>query len=323
MIGAWAVQAETAYLFLRWEYRHAAEVLRRAISEAYAAGYLGPNVRGSGWSLEMRLHVSAGRYMAGEADALLNVLEGRRAIPRNKPPHQTLSGLWGGPTITNNVESFACVGHILREGAAWFRGLSLSPEEGGTKLYGVSGEVNRPGVWELPLGTPLREIVEGHAGGMRGGRELKALLPGGASSDFLLPAALDTPMDFASVAQAGSRLGTGTVVALDDGACVVGALLSLERFFARESCGWCTPCRDGLPWTVDLLTALETGGARAEDLDLLEEHTRIMGLHRTFCTLAPGAMMPLRSALKLFRRDFERHLYEGRCPYHQPIGGAG
>ncbi|HEY3396502.1 MAG TPA: NADH-ubiquinone oxidoreductase-F iron-sulfur binding region domain-containing protein [Armatimonadota bacterium] len=314
LIAAYAVQARQAYVFVRAEYKQAQETVRRAIAEAYEGGYLGQPVGDTDFRVEMHLHVSAGRYMCGEGDALLNVIEGRRAIPRSRPPHQTLSGLWGGPTVTNNVETMSNVPHILREGAAWFRGLSLT-EEGGTKLYGASGQVQRPGLWELPLGTPLREIIEEHAGGMREGYRFRGVLPGGASSDWLGEEWLDTPMDFAHMGKTGSRLGTGTVVVLDDRSCPVGALLSLERFFARESCGWCTPCRDTLPWTADLLQALEEGRGQPGELELLEEQTRMIKLGHTFCTLAPGAMMPLRSALRLFREDFEAHIAQGRCPW--------
>jgi NADH-quinone oxidoreductase subunit F len=314
IIGAHAIQATNAFIFLRWEYRRAARVLRNAIAEAYAAGYLGDNVLGSGYKLRLHLHASAGRYMCGEGDALLNVLEGRRAIPRTRPPHQTLTGLWGRPTITNNVETFACVPHIIARGAEWFRGLSLT-DEGGTKIYGASGRVKRPGLWELPLGTTIREVLEEHAGGMSDGYRLRGLLPGGASTDFLVEEHLDVKLDFKSVAQAGSRLGTGTMVILDDRTCPVGTLLSLQRFFARESCGWCTPCRDSLPWIAQTLAAIEQGRGEPGDLETLERHPQLVRMGHTFCALAPGAMESVGSAVKFFREDFERHIREGRCPY--------
>jgi NADH-quinone oxidoreductase subunit F len=182
-------------------------------------------------------------------------------------------------------------------------------------MFGVSGKVNRPGGWELPMGVPMRELIEIHAGGMRDGAVLKAILPGGASTDLLTPDHLDVKMDFNSVQAAGSRLGTGTMVVIDDQTCIVGLVLNLMRFFAHESCGWCTPCREGLPWTVKLLEAIETGQGRMEDIEQLKKHTRIMGPGRTFCPLAPGAMEPLQSALKYFEDDFKRHIQEKQCPW--------
>ncbi|OPZ86190.1 MAG: NADH-quinone oxidoreductase subunit F [bacterium ADurb.Bin429] len=316
VIAAHAIEAEHAFIFIRLAYREAAERLRRAIEEAASAGYLGANILGSGLNLDIAVHRSAGRYICGEETALLNALEGKRPIPRAKPPFPQTVGLWGQPTVVNNVETLCCVPHILRHGPEWFLGLSRS-SDGGTKLYGASGRVRRPGVWELPMGTPLREILEEHAGGMREGYQLRGLLPGGASTDFLTPEHLDIPMDFGSVTQAGSRLGTGTMVVLDDQTCPVSMLISLEQFFARESCGWCTPCREGLPWVVRLLRALENGDGRSDDVALLEAHTRLLGPGRTFCALAPGAMEPLQSALKYFHEDFTRHIAERGCPWRK------
>ena len=314
IISAYAIQAEVGYIFLRWAYKEAERRLRKAIAEAYEAGYLGKNVLGSGFDFELHLHVSAGRYICGEETGLLNSLEGRRAIPRAKPPFPQVSGLWGQPTIVNNVETLSCVGPILRNGADWFKQLSLS-DDGGTKLYGASGRVKRPGLWELPMGTPLREIIYEHAGGMQDGYQFRAALPGGASSDFLTQDHLDVPMDFGSVQNAGSRLGTGTVIVLDDRTCPVGMVLNLERFFAQESCGWCTPCREGLPWVARTLQALEEGNGLPVDLEVLSEHPELLGPGHTFCALAPGAMEPLQSALKYFGEDFERHVTEKGCPW--------
>jgi NADH-quinone oxidoreductase subunit F len=313
IVSAYAIQAEVAYIFLRGEYRLAERRLRQAIAEAYDRGYLGARVCGGEFRLDLYLHMSAGRYICGEGTALLNALEGRRAIPR-KEIHTTIAGLWGKPTVVNNVETLCNVPHIVMNGAEWFKGLSLT-DEGGTKIYGVSGRVRRPGYWELPMGTPLREILEEHAGGMRDGYGFRALLPGGASSDFMVEDQLDTPMDFDSVRAAGSRLGTGTMIVLDDRSCPVGMVHNLEKFFARESCGWCTPCRDGLAWTAAALEALEEGRGVMEDLDILAMHARLMGPGHTYCMLAPGAAEPLRSALKYFREDFERHVRDGRCPW--------
>jgi len=314
LISAYAIQAEMAYIFLRWEYKVAAERLTKAIAEAYGAGYLGHNILGSGYGLELHLHVSAGRYMCGEETGLLNALEGKRATPRSKPPFPQTSGLWGKPTIVNNVETLCSLPHIINNGADWFKGLSHS-QDGGTKIYGVSGRVRRPGAWELPMGTTIREILEDHAGGMRDGYKFRGLLPGGASTDFLVEEHLDVKMDFDSVQKAGSRLGTGTMIVLDDQTCPVGMVYNLERFFAQESCGWCTPCRDGLPWTAQILQSLEDGRGQLRDLQRLGLHAKLLGPGHTFCALAPGAMEPLQSALKYFQEDFEQHIREHRCPW--------
>lgn len=314
IVASYAIQADVAFIFLRWAYRVAAERLEHALAEAYANNYLGRNICGSGYSLEMYLHVSAGRYMCGEETALLNALEGKRATPRSKPPFPAVSGLWGKPTIVNNVETFCNVPHIVNHGAEWFKSLSHTAE-GGTKIYGVSGKVKHPGAWELPLGTTVRELLEEHAGGVRDGLKFRAAIPGGASTEFLLEKHLDVKMDFESVQKAGSRLGTGTMIVMDDQTCPVGLVHNLERFFAQESCGWCTPCREGLPWTAKILHAIEGGAGQPIDMQRLMLHTKFLGPGHTFCALAPGAMEPLQSALHYFREDFERHIREKRCPW--------
>jgi NADH-quinone oxidoreductase subunit F len=314
IIGAYAVQADVAYIFLRWAYKEAAQRLTRAIAEAYQSSCLGKDILGSGFSLEMVLHTSAGRYMCGEETGMLNALEGRRANPRTKPPYPPVVGLWGKPTTVNNVETFCNVPHIIKNGAKWFKDLSYTGD-GGTKIYGVSGKVKNPGAWELPMGTTIREILEGHAGGMRDGFKLRGLLPGGASTEFVLEEHLDVRMDFNELQKVGSRLGTGTMIVLDDQTCPVGMLSNLERFFAQESCGWCTPCWAGLQWIHQILQDIENGKGEPEDLEILESHTHLLAPGHTFCMLAPGAMEPLRSGLKYFREDLERHIREGRCPW--------
>jgi NADH-quinone oxidoreductase subunit F len=316
IISAYAIQADVAYVFLRWAYKLAARRMEQAIAEAYRHGYLGKNILGSTYSLEMHLHASAGRYICGEETALLNALEGKRANPRAKPPFPQVSGLWGKPTIVNNVETLCNVPHILNHGADWFKSLSRSPD-GGTKLYGASGRVKNPGLWELPMGTPLREILEEHAGGMRDGYRFRGLLPGGASTDFVTADHLDVAMDFDSMQAVGSRLGTGTMIVLDDKTCPVGMLLNLEHFFAQESCGWCTPCWSGLSWIEQILQDMEEGRGKASDLELLESHTHLLGPGHTFCALAPGAAEPLQSGLRYFRDDFHRHIHEKCCPWRE------
>lgn len=314
IISAWAVQANIAYIFLRWAYQRAAHRLEQAIAEARARGYLGQDILGSGWGLELHLHVSAGRYICGEETALLNALEGKRANPRSKPPFPQVSGLWGKPTVVNNVETLCNVPHIVNRGAEWFKGLSPG-SDAGTKLFGASGRVKRPGVWELPMGTPMRELLEDHAGGMQPDYRFRAALPGGASTEFITEEHLDVAMDFDSVQKVGSRLGTGMMIVLDDRTCPVGMVLNLEHFFAQESCGWCTPCWSGLSWIEQILQDLEDGRGDAMSLERLLQHARLLAPGHTYCALAPGAAEPLHSAIQYFREDFEQHVREHRCAW--------
>ena len=312
--SAYAIEAQQAFIFIRWAYKQAVKRLDKAISEAYAKKYLGRNIFGSGYNLDLRIHGSAGRYICGEETALLNALEGRRATPRAKPPFPQVSGLFGKPTIVNNVETIANVPHIVNNGPDWFKSLSTS-NDSGTKLYGVSGRVRQPGLWELPMGVTVRELIEEHAGGMIDGYQFRGVIPGGASTDFLISDHLDVKMDFDSVMKAGSRLGTGTMIVLDDRTCPVGFVHNLTKFFARESCGWCTPCRDGLPWLEKILASLEEGTGDPGDIEILEQQCKLLGPGNTFCALAPGAVEPLQSALKYFREDFETHIRERKCPW--------
>lgn len=314
IVSAYAIEAHAAYIFLRWAYKLAAERLTKAISQAYERNYLGINILGSPYSLDIHLHTSAGRYMCGEENGLLDALEGKRPIPRTRPPHAVTCGLWGLPSVINNVETLANIPGIVANGPDWFKSLSRTGE-GGTKLYGISGRVRRKGIWELPMGTTLGEIFHEQAGGMIDGYTFRALQPGGASTSFLRQEHFDVRMDFTSVQKAGSRLGTGTIIVLDDKTCPVGAVNNLQQFFRRESCGWCTPCREGLPWVSQILEAIERGEGRTDDLAILKEHTWLLGMGHTFCALAPGAMMPLESALKYFPEDFEEHIRQHRCPY--------
>jgi len=316
IISAYAIQAEKAYIFLRWAYKKAEAGLRTAIEEAYKAGYLGKNILGSGFNLDLYVHSSAGRYICGEETALLNSLEGKRAMPRTKPPFPAISGLFGRPTVVNNVETLSWISHIVENGADWFKGLSLTAT-GGTKLFGVSGKVKNPGTWELPLGISMRELLEEHAGGMAPGHKFRGALPGGASTDFLIEDHLDVKMDFSTVAAAGSRLGTGTMIVLDDKTCPVAFVHNVEKFFALESCGWCTPCREGLPWVEKMLASIEAGTGKMEYLDLLNFNAKYMGPGNTFCAHAPGAAEPLQSGLKYFYDDFVKHIIDKKCPWRQ------
>jgi NADH-quinone oxidoreductase subunit F len=317
-LACYAIQARTGYIFLRAQYDKPYALLTQAIAEAKAKGYLGEHILGSGFSLEIYLHVSIGRYMCGEASAMLNALQSDRPNPRWRPPHMASAGLWSRPTVVNNVESLCCVPPIVRLGPERWKSLGLT-DEGGTRMYGVSGRVNRTGAWELPVGTPMREVIEQHAGGMRDGFALRAVLPGGASTPFVPAEAIDVIMDFDHMKEAGYSLGTGTALLVDDSVCPIGLVRNLVRFFAQESCGWCTPCWGGLPWAADVLNDIEEGRGRLSDLDLLEEQCWFMGEDMCFCDLAPSATKPLGTALKLFRDDFERHIREGRCSYG-PVG---
>ena len=314
IIAAYAIRASKAYIFLRGEYTVSEQALNIAIKEAYERGFLGKNILGTGFDLDIILHTSAGRYICGEETALLNALEGKRATPRAKPPFPQVSGLWGKPTIVNNVETICNLPGILTYGIEWYQSLTKGVDHG-TKLFGVSGKVKNPGCWELPLGTPIRDLIEGHAQGMQNGLELRAFLPGGGSTDFMSPEHLDLKLDYDEITKVGSRLATGTMIILDDKTCPVGMIGNLMRFFSHESCGFCTPCRDGLPWVDEIFQGFENGFGNEKDLQILHEHVDYLGPGRTFCALAPGAAAPLGSGLKLFKEDFEQHIIEKRCPY--------
>jgi NADH-quinone oxidoreductase subunit F len=321
IVAAYTIQADVAYIFIRTEYLLAERLLKEAIADCYAKGYLGKDILGSGYNLDLYVHSSAGRYICGEETALISSLEGKRANPRAKPPFPQISGLWGRPTIVNNVETLCNIHHIIEHGAEWFHDLGRGTDAG-TKLFGVSGRVKNPGCWELPMGTPIREILEEHAGGMEDGYELRGFLPGGASTDFLTDEHLDLAMDYDTIGKAGSRMGTGTMIILDDKTCPVGMVKNLVEFFALESCGFCTPCRDGLPHSVQVLDDIERGKGQSDDMGVLRSHVKYIGaIGNTHCALAPGAMEPLQSAMKYFAEDFERHITGRRCPYCDPCEG--
>ena len=315
IIGAYTIGASKAYIFLRGEYHGSVRTLKQAISEAYDKGYLGNNILGTGYDLDIILHTSAGRYICGEETALLNALEGKRANPRAKPPFPQVSGLWGKPTIVNNVETMCNLPGIITYGVDWYRGLGKG-EDAGTKMFGVSGRVKSPGCWEMPLGVTIRELIEDKAGGMQDGLGLKAFLPGGGSTDFMLPEHLDLALDYDEISKkGGSRLATGTMIILDDQTCPVGMIGNLMKFYAHESCGFCTPCRDGLPWVDAIFREFESGRGSEKDLNILKEQVDYMGPGRTFCALAPGATAPLGSGLRYFEEDFKDHIRRKRCTY--------
>jgi len=312
IISAFAVRCSHAFIYLRGELVHAGRRLQQAIDEAYAAGYLGEDVLGSGFSLKLTLHRGAGAYICGEETALLDSLEGYRGQPRLRPPFPATHGLYQSPTVVNNVESIASVPFIVRHGVDWFRqwGSEKSP---GPKLFSLSGHVERPGQYEVPLGTTMRELLE-LAGGMRGGRPLKAFTPGGSSTPLLTAEHLDAPMDFEGMVEAGSLLGTAAIMVLDDSVCIVKTCLRLTQFYAHESCGKCTPCREGTYWMVQILQRLEAGVGSQEDIDtLLDTCDNIFG--RSFCALGDGATSPIVSGIQFFRDEFVAHFEQGRCSF--------
>ena len=313
IVSAYALQVPEAFIFIRYAYDKCVANLEQAVAEATAAGYLGNDILGSGFGLKIHVHGSAGRYILGEETAQLNGIEGKRPTPRSKPPFPAVKGLFGKPTTVNNVETLANVPHIVMNGADWFKELAATERGAGTKLYGLSGHLERTPCLELPLGTTLREIVEEHGGGVWQGKKFKACLPGGASTPYLTAAHLDTPLDFEGPEAFGSRLGTAGVTVFDETTCMVRATLNLNRFFARESCGWCTPCRDGLPYVNWLLEKIENGAGTLEDIDNLRAQIRNIN-GRSFCALAMGAMGPVESLLRLFEEEVLDHIKRGRCP---------
>jgi NADH-quinone oxidoreductase subunit F len=313
IVAAYAVQSRRAFLYCRGEFLHPGNVLRAAIAEAYERGFLGTDVLGSGYDLELVLHRGAGAYICGEETALLSSLEGYRGQPRLRPPFPAVEGLYESPTLINNVETLCFVPHIMRNGAAWFA--SIGPERSpGTKVFSISGKVERPGNYELAMGTPFRVLLEEHAGGVLGGMALKAWTPGGSSTPLLTAEHFDVPLDFESVQAAGSLLGTGAVIVIDESDCIVEATRRMLQFYAHESCGKCTPCREGTWWVSRVLSRIEGGYGREEDLPLLEDQCGNM-LFRGFCALLDGAVSPLQSSLKHFRGEYEAHVRERRCPF--------
>ena len=313
IIAAYAVQSRSAYIYCRGEYLWPGIVLERAIAEASERGFVGTDILGSAYDLEIVLHRGAGAYICGEETALLSSLEGFRGQPRLRPPFPAVEGLYASPTLINNVETLCFVPHILRKGAAWFAG--IGPERSpGTKVFSISGKVERPGNYELPMGTPFRALLEDQAGGVLGGRALKAWTPGGSSTPLLTAEHIDVALDFESIQAAGSLLGTGAVMVMDETDCIVEATRRMVQFYAHESCGKCTPCREGTWWVSRVLARIESGLGREEDLPLLEDVAQSM-LFRAFCALADGAVSPIQSSLRHFRDEYEQHIREQRCPF--------
>jgi NADH-quinone oxidoreductase subunit F len=312
VIAGRAVNSHQGYVYIRGEYRYVLDIMDEAIAEAYKGGYLGKNIMGSGYDFDLVTHTGAGAYECGEESALMESLEGKRGYPRIRPPFPAVVGLYGSPTVINNVETLSSAPEILRRGGEWYANLG-SPKNGGTRLFCVSGHVNKPGIYELPMGFPLRKLIEDVAGGMRNGRKLKAVIPGGSSCPLLTADEIDINMDYDSVAKAGSMLGSGGLVVIDEDTCMVDLARRIMHFYAHESCGWCIPCREGTGWLRKMLDRFHAGFGTAEDITLVGDLAKGM-LGRTFCPLGDAAAMPTISIVKKWRHEFEAHL-SGKCPY--------
>jgi NADH-quinone oxidoreductase subunit F len=308
-IAAYAIGAERSYIYIRGEFVLGSRILEKALDEARAAGYLGRNVLGSGLTIDVWVHRGAGAYICGEETALLESLEGKRGLPRVKPPFPATYGLYGRPTVINNVETLANLPHIVNRGAEWFASIGSPPKSTGTRIFCVSGHVKRPGNYEVPMGIPLRELIFEHAGGMRSDRKLKAVIPGGASAPFLTPDHLDVKLDFEAVAAAGSMLGSGGVTVMEEGTSMVWAALRLMEFFYHESCGKCSPCREGSSWLTQTLRRILAKRGRMEDLETLKELCQnIAG--RTVCAFGDAEVAPIMSTLQYWRDEYEELIRE-------------
>ncbi len=313
VIASHAIGASAAFVYIRGEYLAEFEILRAALEEARSAGLVGANVLGSGWNLPVVIHRGAGAYICGEETGMLESLEGKRGQPRTKPPFPAISGVYASPTLINNVETLATVPKIIEMGGAAYAKLGVENSTG-TRLFSLSGNVVRGGNYELELGTSLRELIYDFGGGIPDGRELKAIIPGGTSMPVLSADQVDTKLDANSMTQAGTMLGSGGVVVLDDRCCMVQLGLRVAQFYMHESCGKCTPCREGTRWMVDLLRKIEAGEATQSELDLLlDVCDRILG--NCLCPLGDAAAMPVASYVAKFREEFQRHLDEGGCPF--------
>ncbi len=312
VIAGRAIGANRGFIYIRGEYRYVLDLLEEAIQEAYQRGYLGKNILGSGFDYDLLIHTGAGAYECGEESALMESLEGKRGYPRIKPPFPAVVGLYGCPTIINNVETLSAVPAIIREGGEAYANRG-TPRNGGTRLLCVAGHVNKPGIYEIPLGMNMKKFIYEMAGGIPNGKKLKAVIPGGSSCPLMTADEIDLPMDYDSVARAGSMLGSGGMVVMDEDTCMVDMARRIMHFYAHESCGWCIPCREGTTWLRKMLERFHAGFGRSEDIDLVGELAKNM-LGRTFCPLGDAAAMPTISIVEKFRAEFEDHL-NGRCPY--------
>ncbi len=312
IIASWAVGINTAFVYIRGEYGKIALGLEKAIEEAYERGFLGKNIFGTDFSLDIFVHRGAGAYVCGEETALIESLEGKRGHPRIRPPFPATMGLYNCPTVVNNVETLANLPAIMRNGGEWFASLGVE-RSGGTKLFAVSGHVKKPGLYELPMGTSLKTLIYDYAGGVRENRRLKGVIPGGSSSPILKPEEIDVPLDYDSLMKAGSMLGSGAVIVLDETSCMAKVLQVITRFYAHESCGQCTPCRQGTPWMAKIADRIVRGRGRQGDVDLLIDIAKSM-MGKTICPLADAAAMPVIAICEKYRDELEEHIREKRCP---------
>jgi NADH-quinone oxidoreductase subunit F len=312
IISAFAIGSNPmSYIYIRGEFYFGATVLDKALEEARQKGYLGKNIFGSGFDFDITVHRGAGAYICGEETGLIESVEGHRGQPRVKPPFPAVIGVFGGPTVVQNVETLACVPLIISNGAEWFKGFG-TPRNTGPKLYCVSGNVKKPGVYEFPMGVNLKELIYEHCGGITGDRKLKAVIPGGASAPMLLPDEIDLPLNFDAVMKAGSMLGSAGIIVLDESVCIVDAVWRLAKFFAHESCGQCTPCREGTNWMESILDRLERGQGRQQDADLLLDMADNIG-GKSLCALGDAAIGPVISSVKKFRDEYLHHVTHGGC----------
>ncbi|MBN2226807.1 MAG: NADH-quinone oxidoreductase subunit NuoF [candidate division Zixibacteria bacterium] len=310
-IASYAIGSHLCFIYIRGEFGGPIRCMEQAVKEAYAKGYLGKNVFGTGYDLDMIVHTGGGAYICGEETALLNSLEGERGMSRIRPPFPAIEGLYACPTVVNNVETLASVPHIINNGAEWYTSMGTE-KSAGTKIFSLSGHVNKPGNYELELGTPLSYLINDLGGGIKDGLKLKAVIPGGSSTPFLLPDQLDTKLDYESIAAAGSMLGSGGVIVLHEKTCIVWVIERLIHFYRHESCGKCTPCREGTGWLEQLISRIERGEGKPGDLEKIESICdNILG--RTVCPLGDAAVMPIQSALKLFRDEWQYHIDNKRC----------
>jgi NADH-quinone oxidoreductase subunit F len=333
ILASYATRASTAYFYLRFEYGTSYRIFQKAIDEAYAANLLGRNIQGKDFHLDVYMHRGAGAYICGEETGLIESLEGKRAWPRIKPPFPAIEGAFRKPTVVNNIETLACVTHIVDRGPDWFKSMGVPPDPKnprdpgsyGPKLYCISGHVNKPGCVELPLGVTVRELIDKHAGGIWKGRKAKACIPGGLSMGFMTEAEFDTPLDFAGPGRVGCMgLGTAAVIVFDDQTSIVDVVYNSCRFFAHESCGQCTPCREGTGWMLKMMERMRRGLGRLEDLDILKEVGNSIGIMpgTTICGLADGAGWPVKNAIQKFRPEFEEYIRSGRKSATVELVGA-
>ena len=315
IIAGLAVGAHAGYIYIRGEYRYLSEIMQRAIADAYARGFLGKSIFGSSYSFDVYCHGGAGAYEVGEESALMESLEGKRGVPRIRPPFPAVVGLWGGPTVINNAETLASVPPIILKSAEWYAGLG-TPKNGGTRLFCLAGHIAKPGVYELPMGYNLGKMIYDVGGGIPNGRKLKAVVPGGSSCPLLSAEEIDLPMDFDALMKAGSMLGSGGVVIVDDTTCMVKFALRIMKFYQHESCGWCIPCREGTDWLKKTLTRFHRGGGLRKDIDNIQYLSENM-LGRTFCPLGDAAALPTISIVRKFRKEFEDYLDGHPCPFEK------